>query len=486
MAALWIVGLFAGCGTAPSAVPTPQPPAQSAAPARSESRPREVAKQPAPALPRASAFWDPANSAKTRTPARPERLLPQRQIDEAKVAAAGIRKLSGKHLTLYTDLPSQPEIDSLCSAFDQAYGQWCAYFHVSPEEEADWRMTGYLMKDKPRFESAGLYPDNLPEFKYGFARDNELWLYEQPNDYYRRHLLLHEGTHGFMYTRLRGSGPPWYMEGVAELLGTHRWQNGKLEMGHFPAHRDETPLWGRIKIVQDGFAQAKALFLEQILSYPVQAHLETEAYGWCWAAAAFFQGHPRYRDRFDQATKLVGQPDFSEQFRQLYADDWNELTEEWQLYIAGLEYGYDLTRAAVEFAPGEVLPKAGATVNVLADRGWQSSKLRLEAGTTYRLKAKGRYQVAQQPKPWDCEPGGVSIRYYKGQPLGILMACMRPDDREPGAVSGMFRTAVVGLGTTLSPLQSGTLYLRINDSAAELADNAGSLEVQIEPIATAP
>jgi hypothetical protein len=35
-------------------------------------------------------------------------------------------------------------------------------------------------------------------------------------------------------------------------------------------------------------------------------------------------------------------------------------------------------------------------------------------------------------------------------------------------------------------LQSGTLYLRINDSAAELANNAGSLEVEIEAIATAP
>jgi len=38
----------------------------------------------------------------------------------------------------------------------------------------------------------------------------------------------------------------------------------------------------------------------------------------------------------------------------------------------------------------------------------------------------------------------------------------------------------VGLGATLTPQQAGTLYLRINDSAAELDDNAGSLTVEIQ------
>ena len=48
-----------------------------------------------------------------------------------------------------------------------------------------------------------------------------------------------------------------------------------------------------------------------------------------------------------------------------------------------------------------------------------------------------------------------------------------------GAVLGSI-AVVVGLGTTLVPKRSGTLFLRVNDSPAELADNAGSLEVRVE------
>ena len=47
----------------------------------------------------------------------------------------------------------------------------------------------------------------------------ELWLHDQPTAYYRRHLLLHEGTHVFMASFLGGCGPGWYMEGTAELFG---------------------------------------------------------------------------------------------------------------------------------------------------------------------------------------------------------------------------------------------------------------------------
>jgi hypothetical protein len=123
--------------------------------------------------------------------------------------------------------------------------------------------------------------------------------------------------------------------------------------------------------------------------------------------------------------------------------------------------------------------RAGKPVTIAADRGWQNTGLRLEAGKTYRLTATGRYQVAKEPKIWWCEPGGVSIRYYHGQPLGILLAAVRPDRPPPGSLSALVRPTVIGLRATLSPAETGTLFLKINASAAELDDNAGELSIRV-------
>lgn len=411
------------------------------------------------------------------------RLLPKPQIDEGKAAAAGIRKLTSKRLVLYTDLPPRPEIDSLCELADQAYPQWCKYFQVDNEAQPDWQMTGYLIGDKRRFLATGLLPENLPEFAYGFCRDHEFWVYEQPTDaYYRRHLLLHEMTHGFMLTRLQTSAPPWYFEGIAELLATHKLRDGKLEMNYFPQRKEETPDWGRVKLVQEGFAAGNAPFFSQVLNLPPESHLNVESYAWCWAAAALLDGHPRYRERFRQVARDVAQPGFAQRLRELYANDWTELDEEWQQFVSSMEYGYDRQRAAIDFKLGVDLPAEGAKVKIAADRAWQSTGLRLQAGKQYRLRASGRYEVARQPQPWISEANGVSIRYYKQFPLGMLAAVVHPDDRQADDVSAFFRPEFVGLERIIKPAISGTLYLRINDSNAELADNRGELEVEVSSL----
>jgi len=408
--------------------------------------------------------------------------LPRMVVDEQRTAAAGIRKVVGKRITLYTDLPKSDEIDRLPAIFDLAFPQWCEYFSLDPAKHADWKMTGFLISSKdvrPKFTAAGLVPKELPDFQHGFSRNHELWLYDQPSDYYRRHLFLHEGTHGLMNTLLGACGPPWYMEGVAELLSTHRWADGQLTLNVVPADRDEVPYWGRVKLIKDAIGRGQPLQLWQVVQYPPHAHINAEPYAWCWALAVLMDRDPRYRDRFRQLQKFVVEPDFNERFYRLMGEDLNELGEQWQVFSEAIEYGIDPARTAIEFTPGADLPADGANVSVLAERGWQSSKLRLTAGKEYRLQASGRYQVADRPKIWWCEPGGVSIRYYQGRPLGILLAAVRPDDWEDGDPSGLVKPIVVGLETTLTPEHHGTLYLRINDSAAEMHDNAGSLTVEV-------
>ena len=399
--------------------------------------------------------------------------------------AAGFRKLTGRHITLVTDVPPSAEVDELPQAFDAAFPQWCEYFSLDPAEHADWHVTGYLVKSKEHFQQAGYWRGNLPPFLNGFSTGKELWFYNQTSPYYRRHLLLHEGVHSFMYTLIGTEGPPWYMEGIAELLATHRWREGKITVNYFPRAVDEVPGLGRIKLVQDDVAAGKGLSVDEVLAYDSHAHLQVQPYAWSWALAAFLDGHPRYRERFRRAADLVRQGKFAERFRRLFAADWAQLAAEWQVFTANLDYGYDFERMATDFEPGKPL-EGSVRVQMAADRGWQSSRVRLEAGTKYRLRASGRYQIGDKPGPWWCESGGVTIRYYKGRPLGMLLAAVQSDEPgQRGAADGSSPSLAhplgVGLDAVLAPQQGGTLYFRINEPAGELADNVGELTVEIGP-----
>jgi len=410
---------------------------------------------------------------------RPPWRLPR--IDEERVLAAGIGKQSGKYLTLYTDLRDNAAVEELPLVFDRAVAHWCEYFEVPVEQTDAWRMIGYLMLDVERFRRAGLLPADLPPFLNGYQRGAELWVYEQPTDYYRRHLLLHEGTHAFMQWAFGGCGPPWFMEGTAELIATHRWQNGELKLRHFPESKEDTPHWGRIKILKSDLAEGRGKTLQQVLLYDATAHLRVEPYAWCWAAAMFFDSHPTIRPPFRALRRHA--TDSSERFSQRFflglESEWPHLERLWQTFIFNVEYGYSLERERFEARPVQPLPDEGVSVHVVADRGWQSTGYRLERGARYRFDASGRYQVADQPKIWWCEPNGVTIRYYKGLPLGILLGAVVDEEQPPDGPSTLVTPSAIGSSLEAVMDRSGTLFLRINDSGAELRDNAGELTVKV-------
>ena len=414
---------------------------------------------------------------------RPIEILPP-QWDVERLDSLGIRKVAGEYLTLYTDLPPGPSIDALPSAFDQAVPQWCRYFDVPPAAVENWRTNGYLIKNKDRFQRGGLYPYDLPPFLHGFQRAAELWLYEQPSDYYRRHLLLHEGTHAFMKRALGGAGPPWYMEGMAELLATHRWnqEDSTLTLRYFPRDKDEVPYWGRIKKIHDELKQGRKPTLPEIMRYDTRDHLRVAPYAWCWAATAFLDHHPRYQGPFRQLRQFAY--DSSLQFSRRYAAhieaDGPLLEREWQLFVANLVYGYDVEREALQRKPAADLPVEGAIVKIAANRGWQSTGLRLQANKSYRIEARGRYQIARESQILWCEPNGITLRYHRGRPLGLLLGEVVAEEQPVRGAVRLIKPKTIGLSCRLPVTRAGTLYLRVNDSPAELADNAGELSIRIQ------
>lgn len=407
---------------------------------------------------------------------------------ESQAAANGIRTITSKYLILCTDVPSSPEVDELPAAFDLAVPQWCDYFGVDKEKAAHWQARAYLIGDNRRFASLHLLPPGREDFVNGISMGAELWLHDQPTPYYRRHLLLHEGTHVFMESFLGGCGPGWYMEGIAELFGTHRLdeQKHELTMRIMPKDRTEVPMLGRIKLIRDSVAQHHILSLPEVMRLDNRVQMNNESYAWCWAAAKFLDSHPRYRGRFRALSKYVEEANFNEKVRRDFDADWNDLQAEWQAFVVTLDHGFDFERMAIDFQKGQPLVGPSHPIDISAERGWQSSGVWLEAGQSYKVTATGRYQIAAEEvdgkkQTWPCEPGGVSIVYNDGHPLGMLLGAIHTGAELLSNDAMSFADpAPIGLQAIIKPTKSGTLYLRVNDSAAKLDDNRGSLTVTVE------
>ena len=204
----------------------------------------------------------------------------------------------------------------------------------------------------------------------------------------------------------------------------------------------------------------------------------------------FSGGHELAKNDYGRPCALMAaglgvKPD---EFRKAFQIDRPTMAREWLVFANELEYGTDVKRTVIDFRTGRPLPAEGASVTVAADRGWQPSGVKLEAGKKYRLRAAGRYQIAASTDaggtttPWPCEPGGVTIRYYRGRPLGMLLAALEPDVPTTGELPGMCKPIAVGLETILTPERSAPFYFRVNDSNGELADNTGKLTVEITAV----
>lgn len=425
---------------------------------------------------------------------RPAEIGPAFAIDQEQVAAAGIAGHTGRHLQLYTDIRQPERAAELVAAFDAAVPQWCQVFGIDPARAANWQMRAFLLADREsiqRFTRAGLLPGDLPDFAAGFQRDDNLWLFLQPGSYYTRHLLLHEGTHGFMQRFTGGYGAPWFSEGMAEQCGLHRWSAGQLQLRSRIQDREEAPYWGRVRLIIEEHATGKGMSLEDVLNIPTDSFRNVRYYAWSWAGCEFFRHHQRTSAAFEKLMKQTSQAPgpFTAGFRSQLAGDWEVLQRDWELFIDEIDYGYSVERGQLSAA--QPAPFSNAW-KINAERSWQQTSVQVQAGQRLRVTARGSFRVGQttvagadqEPRawPWISQANGISIQYHRGQRLGHLQLGVLQTDAatprqqvdtlcQPGSPDAE--------GVWVAPAD-GWLCLRINDSPARMDDNQGGLEVALE------
>jgi hypothetical protein len=404
-------------------------------------------------------------------------------IDEAAVEAAGIRRLAGQNFVVYTDLPAGSVADGLPRLLDQAVPLWCDYFGTDLATAGPWQINAFVMAEPKRFLAAGLLPEEVVGVPTGYNLGHQFWVVRQPDDYYTRHLCLHEATHSFMQWFLDGCGPAWYREGMAELLGLHRVdEGGNLAIEARIMATVEAPGWGRVSVLKEALATGQTRPLDGILDLNEIGFRDADLYSWSWAACEFFSRHPAAQDVF---RKMAGEahdtsPAFSAGLRQRLGDHWPALQRDWLLFLDEMEYGADAARAALKLAETGA-PVAGAhSFRIVASQGWQATGISVSAGQSLEFAATGRFQIQGGDRPWPCEAGGVTIRYWRGRPLGQLLAGVLRDPDGQAADSPLQNVQAVGLGGVFRFEADGELVLRINEGTSAMDDNEGELVVTVK------
>ncbi len=407
---------------------------------------------------------------------------------------AGLRVLEGRHLVLATDRPVRKGdgVEELPAVVDQAFAAWCHHYGMDPAAHADWRCFGCLVVDPERFRAAGLLPDSVPRLENGFCPDNRFWLRDQSNPAYRRHLLLHEAAHAFTLT-LRGLATPvWYNEGVAEFLATHRLEpaGDGIRFVHtpIPDRPADVEQLGRIEKIRDLWAVGRAPGLEDVLGLTVSEHGSIADYAASWAAVAMLASHPALAKAFTSLERGPLGPDFNGRLEAIPGWDAARVTRDFDAFTADLDYGWDFNRMAIDWSPGEPPAHEPRTFAVDATRGWQNSGIRLAAGGRYRYAAAGRVGVGSvtdeasgRVTPLESEPEGISLEWYRGRPVGRLLAgqwVAPADGSRP-----RFEVVSEGVSGRFAAPAAGPLYFKVNQAPGRLADDAGSFRVELQPLA---
>lgn len=418
---------------------------------------------------------------------------PRIRVEKQAAKAAGMKLLEGKHVLLVTDLELTEAVRNLPRAVDEAYPQMCAFFGV--EEDPEWKLTVFLMKDREKFQKAGFIPEILPPFKNGFSFNFDCWVCEQPSDYYRQHLVLHEMVHSFSSTCLGNAGPDWFAEGMAEFLGMHDFSASPIQLGFMPPNRSAVPYCGRIREIRDAARRGEVWTLKEAVTPDSEDFATNAIYYWSWGLAWFLENHPKARTAFHALIPHLHQAQTEQEFTRRFLDslgeDRLEIEKNWLMFTASVDYDFRLRPMLFDAETGVSLQEKSAKERVVqklrADHGWQNTGIRVEKGDRIRIRAQGRFEIARPDGSfWPCEPNGVTVEYLNGQPLGILQAVILTDaeeltpeimnDRQEGTFHAPF---AVGMNRTLTVPFDGTILLRTNIPPAAIEESRGNFFVEI-------
>lgn len=413
--------------------------------------------------------------------------------DDALLAQHGLRKIESQRLVLVTDSPDR-ELDQLPVLANQLFDALQAWFGKLPEaaDGSDFQVLGHIMVDRTKFRNAGLLPDESFSIRHGRHLRYAFWTGYPDTAYYRRHLALHEFVHCFMMCEHQDLDvpPPWYIEGMAELFGTHSLATGdgdpKAIFDVMPSAPTGFEGWGRIRAFRERFLDSDHKLLptvdiptwDEVVPDRVAVFESPLQYSASWAVCWFLKHHPDVPSLMPTLAKERTYAGFIPTWERQINDFGSRLPIDWLLFSEQLDFGFDAENAfpvhrRVEADSSDTL--GSEPMPLYANLGWQDSGVRLQQTERLQITCEGLCVVNETSEPWESTPDGISIEYYRGNKLGQVVAVVV----SPGGKQITDRIPIGRAGTVTANF-AGRVWLQVNDSCASRANNSGEYKVRME------
>ena len=415
------------------------------------------------------------------------------------LAKHGLRRIESKRLVLITD-SHDADLDKIPAIADQLFDALQAWFGklAAAADGSEFQVLGHIMVDRAKFRAANLLPDESFTIRHGKHHRYAFWTGYPETAYYRRHLALHEFVHCFMTceTSVQDVPPLWYLEGMAELFGTHQvgthqaqqinsaWQ---ASFGTMPAQANGYEGWGRIRAFRKDFEAAdhQQLSVQQIPSFDsvvpslVDVFESPFQYSSSWAVCWFLKHHPDAGQVMPALAKQRSRIDFLSEWERQRNDFGQRLAVDWLLFAEQLDFGFDPERCfPVHLATADnaaVQSSSSSTFELASDRGWQNTGVELRRGESIEITCQGRCTLNETAQPWISSPSGISIEYYRGHRIGRVVAVLV--SKQGNRITDRLK---VGSAATVTADFDGQVWLQVNDASDDRANNSGAYQVQYE------
>lgn len=261
----------------------------------------------------------------------------------------------------------------------------------------------------------------------------------------------HEAVHAYCHQNFGRVGPTWYAEGMAEL---GQYWDEKREGVHI---HDEV-----LRYLKESDPKE----LKEITASGQKTGDSWKNYAWRWALCHLLSTNPNYSARF----KPLGMAllnDRHTSFEEIYGSMSKEISFEYLFFLKHLDQGFrcDLCAWDWKSKPQRLRGVAIVQAKVLANRGWQASRVLVKAGDKISYSASGEWILKKD----EAKVGPEGDETGRGKLEGILFSDY-----------SLSEPLDLGESGTIEIPRDGHLFLRCKDDWGNVGDHAGFVTVKLK------